>query len=382
MKNQNLFEKIDSLETKYLDILEDLCNIESPTNEKERVDRAVGYLVDLAKAKGWEIEICPQSKAGDPACITLNPNADAAPICLSAHIDTVHAVGSFGYPAVRRDDEKMYGPGVMDCKGGAVAAFMAMDALEACGFSSRPVRLILQTDEETGSSTSGKDTLRYMCEKAGGAVAFLNREGHVKNTAVIERKGILRYRFTVLGRALHSARCFDAANAITEAAYKIIELEKMKSPEGLTCNCGTINGGTTPNTVAEKCSFSADVRFSTPEDHDKAISELNRIANTVYVNGCSCELSVISFRPSMPLSDKNTALLARMNEIFLDCGLPTLKARPCLSGSDAAYITEIGVPCIDCIGTAGGNIHSTDEFIYLASLAESAKMIAATVRGI
>ena len=376
MANPKLIDAVNSLEAQYLDVLEELCNIESPTADKERVDRAVNYLVGLAHKKGWKTEICPQDKAGSPACITLNPDADKAPICLSAHLDTVHPVGSFGSPAVRRDEKNMYGPGVMDCKGGAVAAFMAMDALERCAFTSRPVKLILQTDEETGSSTSGKDTLRYMCEQAEGAVAFLNLEGHVKGTAVIERKGIIRYRFTVFGKALHSARCFDAANAVAEAAYKIIELEKMKDPKGLTCNCGVINGGTTPNTVAEKCIFTTDIRFSTAEECDTAMKELKRIAETSYVNGCKSELQEISFRPSMPLTDKNTALLTRINEIFTENQMPTLSARTCLSGSDAAYITEFGVPCIDCIGTAGGNIHSINEYITLDSLAASAKMLA------
>ena len=156
----------------------------------------------------------------------------------------------------------------------------------------------------------------------------------------------------------------------------------MKDPDGLTCNCGVINGGTTPNTVAEKCVFTADIRFSSDKECNEALRELKRVAETTFVDGCSCELSEISFRPAMPLTDKNTAFLARINEIFEDNRLPTLKARPCLSGSDAAYVTRAGISCIDCIGTAGGNIHSTKEYITLASLAESAKMIAAIVSDI
>jgi len=382
MSGKKLFNIIVSIEDRYLDILEELCNIESPTSDKAGVDRAVEYMVRLARQKGWAVEICRQTNAGDPACITLNPQAIGAPVCLSAHLDTVHAVGAFGYPPVRRDENNMYGPGVMDCKGGAVAAFIAMDALEQIGFTARPIKLILQTDEETGSSTSGKDTLRFMCEKAEGAIAFLNLEGHVKGSAVIERKGIIRYRLTVSGRSLHSARCFDAASAITEAAHKIIELEKMKDPKGLTCNCGVINGGTTPNTVANQCTFTVDIRFANEEQRDMAMRELQRVVDTTDVEGCSCTLSELSLRPAMPLTDKNIALLNRINEIFAESGLAPLVARPCLSGSDAAYITKLGVPCIDCIGTAGGNIHSTDEYITLDSLAESAKMIAAIVHGI
>lgn len=63
----------------------------------------------------------------------MNPESDNQPVALSGHMDTVHPVVLFGTPAVRRENEKIYGPGVMDCKGGIVAGFLAMDALQICG---------------------------------------------------------------------------------------------------------------------------------------------------------------------------------------------------------------------------------------------------------
>ncbi|MBQ9806740.1 MAG: M20/M25/M40 family metallo-hydrolase [Clostridia bacterium] len=379
MNCQDVLLKIDEINDEYLNILEDVCNLESPTADKARVDAVGLYFVRMAKARGWEIEIASQERAGDVVTITLNPHAKTAPIVLSGHIDTVHPVGSFGSPAVRRDDKRMYGPGVMDCKGGVVAAFMAMDALAQCGFSSRPVHLILQTDEETGSRTSNKATIAYMCEKSKDAIAFLNLEGHLSGTAALIRKGILQYRFKVRGKALHSSRCYDAANAIAEAASKILRLEKMKDRNGLTCNCGLIHGGTVANTVAEECEFVADIRFGNKDQLHVAREKVRRIAHTYRIDGCSCEYTEINFRPAMPLCEQNEALLAKMNEIYQSVGLPVLAARECPSGSDAAYITEAGIPCVDCIGTEGRNIHSVDEYIELCSLAESAKRIAAVV---
>ena len=146
MTYQSLFETIDSLYEEYLSVWEDLCNIESPTRDKAGVDAASAYLAARAEKRGWLVERMRHAVAGDVVCITLHPEADAAPITLSGHLDTVHPRGLFGTPAVHRDDEKIYGPGVTDCKGGIVAAFLAMHALDRCGFSSRPVRLLLQTD--------------------------------------------------------------------------------------------------------------------------------------------------------------------------------------------------------------------------------------------
>ena len=379
MECEQLFKMIDSIEEKYLDILEDVCNIESPTNFKEGVDNVGKYFIATAEKLGFETEIFRQKVSGDAVCITLNPDSEKEPIALSAHMDTVHPVGSFGTPPVKRDKENMYGPGVMDCKGGAVAALMAMEALGNCGFDKRPVKLILQSDEENSSKTSNKETIEYMCKKAENSIAFLNLEGVQGNTAVLQRKGILRYLFTVQGKALHSSRCAEAANAVCEAAYKIIELEKMKDIKGLTCNCVMIEGGTTPNTVPEKCAFYADIRFSTVEELESVKAIVKEIADNITVEGCSCEVEEVSFRPAMCLVEKNVKLLECMNDIFKRSGLPILEARACLSGSDAAYITERGIPCVDNLGTDGGNIHSLKEYIRLGSLAESAKRIAAFI---
>ena len=80
---------------------------------------AVGdYCEAFAKTRGWRVERAHLDVPGDVRCITMNPESSLAPIAFSGHMDTVHEKGSFGYPAVTEDEEKLYGPGVTDCKGG------------------------------------------------------------------------------------------------------------------------------------------------------------------------------------------------------------------------------------------------------------------------
>ena len=154
-----LFDCIDGLNEKYIKVWEDVCNIESPTHDKESVDRVGRYFADASKALGFEVEILPMEKSGDVVIITMNPESTKKAVVASAHLDTVHEKGTFGTPAVKISDGKITGPGVTDCKGGAVAALMAMEALKITGFTDRPVKLMLQTDEEVGSSLSGKKTI-------------------------------------------------------------------------------------------------------------------------------------------------------------------------------------------------------------------------------
>lgn len=379
MNTAKLFEKIDELNEKYVGVWIDSCNIESPTDFKAGVDECGRYLARVADGFGCEIEVIKQDVAGDVYCFTINKDSPNRPITLSGHIDTVHPLGTFGVPAVRIEGDKIFGPGVTDCKGGVIAAIQAMEALKACGFTGRPVRLILQTDEETGSSTSGRATINYMCESSKDSVAFLNLESiSSKNEACIERKGIANFTLTVHGREAHSANCATmGASAILEAAHKVIELEKLKDAEGLTCNCGVISGGSVPNTVPGECTVKANVRFATTEQLEWVKEHMQKIADTVYVSGCTTKVELSRLRVAMEYCERNQQLVDKINHILTSNKLPAITLFNGKGGSDAAEVTEAGIPCIDCFGTKGGAIHSPSEFGYLCSLPEAAKRIAA-----
>ncbi|MBQ7879239.1 MAG: M20/M25/M40 family metallo-hydrolase, partial [Clostridia bacterium] len=229
MNGEDLRSAVERLQTKYIGVWEAICALESPTANKAAVDEVGEYCIRFANERGWRVEVFEHSASGNVVCITMNPDAALPPVCFSGHIDTVHPIGLFGYPPVKRDGEKIYGPGVTDCKGGVVAGLLAMEALQACGFEKRPVKMLLQTDEEIGSAQSNKETIRYICEKAKGAVVFFNLEGSINGDVCLNRKGILNFLFTVTGQEAHSSMCaLRGANAIVDAAHNILELEKFK----------------------------------------------------------------------------------------------------------------------------------------------------------
>ena len=377
MDHSAVFSAIDRLYPDYLDMLRRMCDIESPTCDKAAVDSACSFVADWGRALGFEVEVFPDPSAGDVVAITMK-GRNTAPLVLSGHMDTVHPRGLFGEPPTRIQGGRIIGPGVTDCKGGVALCMLAMAALKSVGWSERTVKLILQTDEEVGSTLSCHRTIDRIVELSLGAVAFLNTEGmQQENTAVLRRKGILRYRFSVKGRAAHSSRCFEGSNAIAECAHKIIELEKLKDDQGITCNCGIISGGTVANTVAEECSFVADVRFADEEQAQRVEKLMKEIAEKTFVDGCSCTLVPVSYRPPMPLCDRNLHLLDSVNSILSSAGLDPLIGGFGVGGSDAAYTTLAGIPTIDNLGIGGDLIHSSDEYALCSSLALGAKRIAA-----
>ncbi len=380
---KRVFNKIDAFSKTYLKVWKDVCNIESPTHYKKGVDDVGEYFANKARELGFKVEIVKQDVSGNVVIITMNENAKDAPISISGHIDTVHEVGSFGNPPVRIEGDKIYGPGVMDCKGGCVVGLMVMHALKECGYTDRPVLFFLQSDEENSSETSNRSTIYGICERAKDSVAFLNLEGYesyFKNRGCVERKGIMTYRFTVRGVEAHASLCAElGSNAIAEASHKILEVEKIKDGDGITCNVGVISGGKVPNTVAGECSFKVDVRFINEEQQKYVQKRFEEIASTTYIKGCTCELELLNVRIAMPLVERNINLLNKINKIYEENGFDVLKIGKRKGGSDAAYVTAYGIPCVDSLGVQGEYAHSTKEEAEIPSLVESAKKIASLI---
>lgn len=375
-----LFELIEAKKEEYLDFLKNVVEIESPTTYKNGVDAVGNYFIEKAKEHGWMTEIFEQKIVGNVVVITMNPDIDKDPVCLSGHIDTVYPLGYFGNPCVKLEENKLTGPGVADCKGGCVNAFWAMDALSQAGYKDRPVMLILQSDEETNGRDSNKATIKYILERSKNAVAFLNLEPCYSEKGVtLERRGIAKFDFAVKGKAAHASKCHLGASAIAEAASKILKLEEYKDVNGITCNCGTIKGGTVSNTVAEECVFTLDTRFKDTEQYEVVKKFVKKIAESRVINGTSCEVHEFGVRPPMPGSDKNYDLLKEVNEILKKAGLKELEVINSAGGSDAAYVTLAGIPVIDSIGVIGDKCHSSDEYILTDKFSLSTKRIAAIV---
>ncbi len=374
-----LFHELSLLEGKYLSFLEALCNIESPTDCKYGLDAAGALIAEHGRALGFAVEIIPQSRAGDLVRVSMCCASSARPIILSAHIDTVHPIGSFGKPAVRIEGDRIFGPGVLDDKGGAVAALYAMEALARCGYQERPIIFIAQTDEEVGSALSRGETIGYICREAMGCEAFINCESLHPGVAILERKGILRYRFVIRGRVAHAARCDRGASAVLEAAYKIIEIEKYKDPNGITCSCSLLSGGEVANSVPGRCEFAVDVRVGNKREQKEIEAALAAIAHTAYVAGTECELIPISARPAMERSTQNLDFLEKINRIYAENGMQTLAPGRSVGGSDAANVALLGVRVIDSLGCEGGGMHTTGEYAYLRSLKEAAARIASII---
>ncbi|MDD4124649.1 MAG: M20/M25/M40 family metallo-hydrolase, partial [Eubacteriales bacterium] len=270
-------------------------------------------------------------------------------------------------------------PGVIDCKGGIAVSLLVLEALKLYGYDKRPVKLILQSDEEVESVLSDRKTLEFIKNESEGAACFFNCEGRAAGYITTKRKGIIRLFLDIKGKAAHAGDYFEGASAIREAAYKIIDLEKKSVKDGITYNCGVIQGGTVLNVVPDCCKVYIDVRINNKEEFDYAMGEIEKTANNVFVEGTSCTVVPISDRKPMERTDANIKLFNHINRVSEKYGFGSQREFFSNGGSDAAYTTLAGIPTVDDIGPVGGKYHTKDEWCLIPSIAESAKLIALSI---
>ena len=150
----------------------------------------------------------------------------------------------------------------------------------------------------------------------------------------------------------------------------------MKAKNGITCNCGTVSGGTADNSVPAVCSFSADIRFNDMKELSEAQRRVQKISGRSYVRGTECTCRIKSMRKPMELCDANVKLFHRINEIFSGYNLPQVRMEKSRGGSDASDMTYFNIPCIDSMGVTGRFIHSVNEEARISSLKEAAIRLA------
>jgi glutamate carboxypeptidase len=356
-------------------LLLDLVRAESPSDEIGSERRALALLAEALGQAGYRTRFVRGHDSGDHlyACERARPRGAPHQLVVG-HVDTVWPLGSLSRMPPRIEGGRVYGPGAYDMKGGLVQLVFALRALHELAAVPTVIPVVLvNADEETGSL----DSLRWIRLLAHGAdrAFVLEPPAGVDGRLKTGRKGVGRFRITVLGRAAHAGtEPEEGVSAILELAHQIEELFALNDPErGITVNVGTIDGGLRPNVIAAEASALVDTRAPTPDtagEIERAIRSLTptRRGLIVQVEG--------SFgRPPMPRTDRNRALSRRARALARELGLAVAEAPVVGGGSDANFTSEL-TATLDGLGALGDGAHALDEHVVLNALPERAALLA------
>ena len=348
-------------------------DVESPSHDPDAVNQMADHVEEGLAVIGMEVERIPGRDGYGDILKARTPWGEEPGILVLSHIDTVHALGTKGGAnPIRREGDKVYGPGIYDMKAGAYIAFYAMRHIIRQGKETPlPVTFMYIPEEEVGSPTSRDMIVEEAKKNKYVLVTEPAREG---GKIVTARNGRLEYEITVTGRPSHAgARHMDGRNAIKEMAHQIIKLEGLTDYErSLTCSVGTIIGGTMTNVVPSECSVTVDIRMP---DMDTA-NELMAVVEGLEPVDPDCLITVTGGidRPPYDKSEGIAFLFEHAKKVAAKIGfeLQDLKTG---GGSDGNFTGALGIPTLDGLGADGHGAHSFNEYIYFSSLEERTKLM-------
>ena len=357
-----------------LELIETLVAIESPSDDRDAVNRCGRELASRLEAIGGSVTTIPSASAGDH--LRASFGAGDRQILLLGHFDTVWPVGQLERMPLKRDGGRLHGPGVFDMKAGiGLAALATRAVLEAGGLETCRVVMLWTTDEETGSRTS-----RALIEtEAAKSDAVLVFEPSLPGGALkTSRKGVGQFEIVARGVSAHAG--LDpgkGVSAVRELARQIIALDDLQdAAHGVTVTAGVISGGTRANVIPDEARAIVDARADTIDDARRVERAMKALQPQIH--GARLEVTGGFDRPPLERSAAVVKLFELARGVAAEIGVK-LEEGAAGGGSDGNFTAALGIPTLDGFGAIGDGAHALHEHVEIDALVPRAAVISAVL---
>lgn len=344
----------------YLERLASFVAIDTGPDNRAGRDEAAELLVSWARAAGLHVETIEHAP-GLFMRATLPGDLPGRVVFLGHH-DTVFPLGTAAARPLSLRGETALGPGTADMKGGLLTALAAQEALLASGLPFPTVELLSVPDEEV------RNVPFATIDLVRGAAAVLVFEcGRENGDFVSARKTGAWVRMTAHGRPAHAGTEPERGrSAILSLCREILRCSALHGRRpGLTVTAGTMSGGSIPNVVPEDAEAVFDVRAEHGADLDWALAVM---ADFAAKDGVHLALDPVGRWPGIEPGRAGRRLAAATTALSAALGNP-IAGQTSGGMSDGCWTADEGIPTLDGFGPVGGDDHSPDEYIDLASVA-------------
>jgi glutamate carboxypeptidase len=349
--------------------LDALVGVSSPSGDIAGAEETLAVCAALLPAEA-AIERVPASTPGSaPDLIARVAGTGDRRLVLLGHVDTV--IAHDAHAPLRRDGDRLFGPGTCDMKGGVVLALETARVLMARPDRFAELAVVLVTDEEWRTAAfvhverfAGYDAC--LCFEAG------ERGPRGEEGVVVRRKAAATLRAVASGRPAHSGSAPDqGANALLAVAKTAVEIAGHHWPRGpdrLSVVPTVARSGEVFNIVPARGELVFDLRADRAAAFDAVLAAIPRA-----LDGVALEARIERLWPGMdaraataPLLDRASGRLGRRIVGVARGG-----------ASDASHFAPAIPLTIDGLGPRGGGAHTPAEFILASSLRERAEVAVA-----
>ena len=339
------------------------------TSTLEGMQSAAGFV------KGWlearDVEVTGTIHNGRPV-LAATVGAQSGPtIVLHGHLDVVP-----GRPeqfAPRVEDDRLYGRGAYDMKGGLAGMMCALRELSEQ--DAARVHFLCVSDEESDEEQQrGSDYLIEQGYLGDFAITGEPTDLHVG----VEAKGVLAMRIEVTGTAAHGSTPWVGDNAVLKAIDVFRSIESLpfaRESSDLfdrpSINLGRISGGDAVNKVPDVCTIDVDVRFLPGQDSDAILAAVNDLPDARVIK---------TFRRSPAIVQRENPYVQVLGKAISQIAPRAERISVGRHGaSDATAFLDAGVPCVE-FGPEGDGHHGPDEWVSIRSLGQYRQALVGFVR--
>jgi acetylornithine deacetylase len=342
--------------------------------------RVTAYLEDFFRGLGARYERQPVAPGRENILAFYESPGAKQTLMLEAHQDTVPTDHMSIDPfAARIDGSKLYGRGACDIKGGLAATLTAFGRV----VRERPadaanVVMACSVDEEF--TFRGVQRMAQSGLKVDGAVVAEPTQLDV----VTAHKGAVRWHLHTTGRSCHSSSPEQGVNAIYRMG-KLLgaveryadELRRSRSDPVLgppTMSVGMIAGGTSVNTVPDRCRIEIDRRLLPGEDPLRAPEDLRAFLE----RQPGIDFPIQSDPPWLVKTALGSAgsedLAARLGKA-IDAVRGSHRVLGVPYGTDASTLADAGIPAVVFGPGDIAQAHTHDEWVDLAEVERAADIL-------
>lgn len=353
-------EYIEAKEPAYIQEQIRLTEIPAPPFKEEK---RAAYFLELMKARGL-VDAYIDSEGN---AVGIRRGSGSGPTFLiSAHLDTVFPEGVDTTVELRGG--RYYAPGIGDDTRGLAALLSVIDALNTHNIETVGDIIFAGNvgEEGRGDLRGIKALFRDFPEIDG----FVSIDGVTLRRITTGGTGSRRFEFHFQGPGGHSFGAFGLASAIHAMGRAIAKIGDIETPlyPKTTYTVGTVEGGTSVNSIAADAIFALDMRSNDKQELAKLEAQIKAAAlaavaeeNARWNNGeITVDFNLIGDRPvgrtptESPLVQA-AALAFDAMEIEL--------AELSISSTDSNVPMSLGIPAITVAGGGnGGGAHSPDEW--------------------
>lgn len=352
---------------------------------------------------GFAAALCPaEDPRYGPHLFLDRPGRTESSVLLVTHLDTVFSPEEEQRNAFRwtEDGDRIFGPGVIDNKGGTAMIWLVLSALREWDpglFDDTHWIIGANALEEVLSEDFPARCAERIPPQCRAALVFEASVGLEPGLALVQcRKGSANFRVSASGRGAHAgSRHQDGANAVVELAGVVGRIAALTDPaRGLTANVGSISGGGPSNRVPHDAECFVNIRAFAESVLQDAIDAMFGLENEPPIvraasDGFPCEVRVelLGRNPAWPPNPQTETLAALWIDAAREAGI-ALRAEPRGGLSDGNFLSRF-LPVLDGLGPWGGHGHASErsadgsklpEFVFVPSFREMAEVNVRAIR--